>query len=88
MVTPQSLLHNQLQTRWQPFLFNELKILNEHFLHLKVVTGQEKEGELATMCTSLEFQYLSPKSRYKMLIGRDDLSNDVITLGTCFHLFF
>ena len=23
-----------------------------------------------------------------MLIGRDDLSNDVITLGTCFHLFF
>ena len=55
MVTPQSLLHNQLQTRWQPFLFNELKILNEHFLHLKVMTGQEKEGELVTMFTSLEF---------------------------------
>ena len=23
-----------------------------------------------------------------MLIGGDDLSNDVITLGTCFHVFF
>ena len=23
-----------------------------------------------------------------MLIGRDDKSNDVITLGTCFHVFF
>ena len=37
MVTPQSLLHNQLQTGWQPFLFNELKILSEHFLRLKVI---------------------------------------------------
>ena len=23
-----------------------------------------------------------------MLIGRDDTSNDVITIGACFHLFF
>ena len=23
-----------------------------------------------------------------MLIGRDDISNDVITLGGCFHMFF
>ena len=23
-----------------------------------------------------------------MLIGRDDISNDVITLGTCFHVFY
>ena len=43
-----------------------------------------KEGELAT--SSLEFQYLHQKSRCKMLIGRDDISNDVITLGTCFSM--
>ena len=52
--------------------------------------GREKEGEgegeLAT--TSLEFQYLHRKSRCEMLIGGDDISSDVITLGTCFHVFF
>ena len=38
---------------------------------------QEKEGELATM--SLEC---------KRLIGGDDISNDVITLGMCFQCLF
>ena len=46
---------------------------------------QEKEGELAT--TSLEFEYLHRKSQCEMLIGQDDISNDVITLGTCFAMF-
>ena len=45
-----------------------------------LVAGREKEGELAT--TSLEFEYLHQKSQCEMLIGRDDISNDVITLGT------
>ena len=40
----------------------------------------EKEGELDT--TSLEFE-----RRCKMLIGGDDISNDVITLGACFPMF-
>ena len=44
-----------------------------------LVAGREKEGELAT--TSLEFEYLHRKSLCEMLIGRDDISNDVITLG-------
>ena len=45
-----------------------------------------KKGEqLAT--TSLEFEYLHRKSQCKMLIGGDDISNDVITLGTCFSMF-
>ena len=44
-----------------------------------LVAGREKEGELAT--TSLEFEYLRRKSQCEMLIGRDDISNDVITLG-------
>ena len=48
-------------------------------------TGQEKEGQLAT--TSLEFEYLHRKSRCEMLIGGDDISNDVITLSTCFSMF-
>ena len=45
---------------------------------------REKEGELAP--TSLEFDYLHRKSRCEMLIGGDDISNDVITLGACFFL--
>ena len=45
----------------------------------------EKEGELAI--TSLEFEYLHRKSRCEMLIGGDDISNDDITLGTCFSMF-
>ena len=48
-----------------------------------LVAGREKEGELAT--TSLD---LHQKSQCKMLIGGDDISNDVITLGACFHVFF
>ena len=43
------------------------------------------EGELAT--TSLEFEYLHRKSQCEMPIGRDDISNDVITLCTCFSMF-
>ena len=35
---------------------------------------------------ALEFEYLHRKSRCEMLIGRDDISNDVITLGTCFSM--
>ena len=50
-----------------------------------LAVGQEKEGELAT--TSLEFEYLHGKSQCQMLIGRDDISNDIITLGTCFSMF-
>ena len=49
------------------------------------MAGREKERELAT--TSLEFEYLHRKSRCEMLIGGDDISNDVTTLGVCFHVF-
>ena len=37
------------------------------------------------MC--LKFEYLYLKSSCEMLIGGDDISNDVITLGTCFSMF-
>ena len=47
--------------------------------------GREKEGELVT--TSLEFEYRHRKSRCEMLIGGNDISNDVMTLGTCFSMF-
>ena len=46
------------------------------------MAGREKKRELAT--TSLEFEYLHRKSRCEMLIGGDYISNDVITVGTCF----
>ena len=47
----------------------------------KLASGQEEEGELATML--LEFENLHRKSRCKMLIGEDDISIDIITLGAC-----
>ena len=50
-----------------------------------LAAGREKEGELAT--TSLEFEYLHHKRQLEMLIGGDNISNDVITLGTCFSTF-
>ena len=59
---------------------NRVIIAYEQALRSTLAAGQEKEGELAT--TSLEFEYLHLKSRCKMLI-----SNDVITLGTCFPKF-
>ena len=34
-----------------------------------------------------EFEHLQRKSQCKMLIGRDDISNDIITIGTCFSKF-
>ena len=51
-----------------------------------LVAGREKIGEPGT--SSLEFEWLHPKCRSQMLIGGDDISNDVITLGACFHVFF
>ena len=44
------------------------------------MAGREKEGELATM--SQEFEYMHRKTRCEILIGGDDINNDVITLGT------
>ena len=48
--------------------------------------GAGKGGEFATM--SLEFEDLHRKTRCEMLIGGDDISNDVITLEVCFRVFF
>ena len=45
------------------------------------MAGWEKEGELAI--TSLEFEYL----HQEMLIGGDDIGNEIVTLGTCFLTF-
>ena len=55
----------------------------EQALRGALAAGREKEGELAT--SSPEFEYLHRRSRCKMLIGGDDISNDVITLGTWFQ---
>ena len=57
----------------------------EQALRGTLAAGREKEEDLAT--TSLEFEYPHRKSRCKMLIGGDDISTDVITLGTCFSMF-
>ena len=58
----------------------EKRLACEQALRSALAAGQEKEGELAT--TSLEFEYLHRESRCEMLIGGDDIINDVITFGT------
>ena len=58
----------------------------EQALQDALTAGREKEGELVTK--SLEFEYLHRKSRCEKLIGGDDISNDVITVGTFFQCLF
>ena len=62
-----------------------MKLAGEQALRGALAAGRKKEGELAT--TFLEFEYLHRKSRCEMLIGGDDISNDVIILRTCFSMF-
>ena len=57
----------------------------EQALRGALAAEREKEQELTT--TSLEFEYLHWKSRCKMLIGVDDISNDVITPRHVFSMF-
>ena len=66
-------------------LILEANLVCKQALWGALAVGGEKEGELAT--TSLEVEYMHQKSRCEMLIGGDDISNDVITLGTCFSMF-
>ena len=50
-----------------------------------LATGREKEGEI---CNCVSGVWISAsKSRCEMLIGGDDISNDVITLDNCFSMF-
>ena len=51
---------------------------NSNFVRVVLAAGREKEGEL---------EYLHRKSRCEMVIGGDDISSDIITLGTCFSMF-
>ena len=53
-----------------------------------LAAGRRKEGVLTTTGTSLEFEYLHRKRRCEMLIGGDGISNNVITLGTGFSIYF
>ena len=65
--------------------FPKLLVASKQALRGALATGREQEQELAT--TSLEIEYLHQKSLCKMLIGGDDISNDIITLGSCFSMF-
>jgi len=47
----------------------------EHVFQGALAAGRKKEGEIAT--TSLEFEYLHRKSRCELMIGGDDISNDI-----------
>ena len=75
----------QLQTQADSLFYALLTMHLACEQALQGAAGREKEGELAT--TSLEFEYLHRKSPSEMLIGGNDISNDVITLGTCLSMF-
>ena len=50
--------------------------------------GVGAKGRRPCKTTSLEFEYLYRENRCEMLIGEDDITNDVITsFGTCFSMF-
>ena len=51
----------------------------EEALRGALAAEPEKEEELVT--TFLEFEYLHRKSRCEMLIGGDDISNDLSRVG-------
>ena len=70
----------KLRAKNASFLFPSPPLACEQALSGTLAKGREKEGELAT--TSLEFEHLHRKSRYEMLIGGNDIANDVICLGT------
>ena len=59
------------------------QVAYEQALRVALAAGREKKGELARLWNLI----LHRKSRCEMLIGGDDISNDVITLGTCFSMF-
>ena len=67
-------------------VFVAFELACEQALRGALTAGREKEGELATR--SLEFEYLHRKSRCEMLIGGDDISNDVITHARVFRCLF
>ena len=74
------------QNLGRPFAhFPKLLVANKQALRGALAAGREQEQELAT--TSLEIEYLHRKSLCEMLIGGDDISNDIITLGSCFSMF-
>ena len=54
----------------------EIWIAWKRALRSALAVGPEKEGELVTR--ALEFEYLHWESRCEMLIGRDDISSEVI----------
>ena len=50
--------------------------------------GWGGKGRRPCKTTSLEFEYLHRENRCEILIGEDDITNDVITsFGTCFPMF-
>ena len=60
------------------------QVAREQALRGALAAGREKEGQLARLRNLI----LHRKSRCEILIGGDGISNDVITLGTCFSRSF
>ena len=50
-------------------------------------SGGEVGIERRACNSSLEFEYLHRKRQCEMLVGGNDISNGVITLGVCFLMF-
>ena len=83
------LFHFQLTSLWKNFYWN-IHFREETSLRASSPgrSGNRAAKGRRTCNSSLEFEYLHQNRQCKMLIGEDDISNDVITLGTCMFLNF
>ena len=75
-------MKNPIRTLKSVVTLIDIGVACEQALQGALAAGREKEGK-----SSLEFEYLHRKSRCEGLIGGEDISNNVITLGTCFSMF-
>ena len=86
-------LHENLRTEDLSLSFVKKRCRDFYKKYSLQASSPERSGGLAVKeeglaTTSLEFEYLRRKSRCEMLIGGYNISNDVISLGTCFQGFF
>ena len=64
------------------------EIASEQALQGALAGGRRGAGKGRGACNYVSgIEYLNRKSRREMLIGGDDISDDIITRGTCFSMF-
>ena len=62
-------------------------LAREQAIRGALACGAGKGRRACNYVSRIYNEYLHQKRRCRLLIGGDDISNDVITLGTCFSMF-